>query len=78
MERLNEALENEDFLYFLGNTSDYTNGQTRYEYLTELLGSLAACPPHHKSGISAKIRRYFDYLYLVVFPKIPSSFFPSR
>jgi hypothetical protein len=76
MERVQEALENEDFLWFLNNTCDYTNGPTRYHLLVEWLDKASNGPAHLRTTFLKRAVLDFER-FLDIFSSLPPPSLPS-
>src|ERR1700744_2205104 len=73
MERVEKALDNEDFVFFLSNTYEYTNGPTRFARLQELLDEVTRRPKHQQKALFWRFLRVFNLYFIELFPLFPKN-----
>jgi hypothetical protein len=76
MERVQEALDNDDFLWFLNEKRHYTNGPTYFEQLKYWLEQAKTGPLHHKIDFNNRAIKLFN-TFLIQFSQLSPSRLPS-
>jgi hypothetical protein len=76
MERVLEALENSNFVWFLENNYTYTNGPTYFENLLHWLDKASLGPVHHTTDYIKRALKLFNH-YFSLFSNISPFLLPS-
>jgi hypothetical protein len=76
MERVQEALVNDDFLWFLNNNFTYINGYSYFEYIQEYINKANTGSSHHKNDYLRRALSLFN-IYYKKFQTISPSLLPS-
>jgi hypothetical protein len=88
MERVQKALDNDDFLWFLNNNYIYTNSPSYFEYIQDYINKANTGPSHHKNDYLRRALSLFNTYFKkfqTIFPSLLPSlrfsfslFFPKR
>jgi hypothetical protein len=76
MERVQEALANDNFLWFLNNNFTYTNGPSYFEYIQDWINKANTGPLQHKEDYLKRALKLFN-IYYNQFLNISSFLLPS-
>jgi hypothetical protein len=76
MEKVQEALANDDFLWFLNNNFTYTNGPFYFEYIQDWINKANTGPSQHKQDYLRRALKLFN-IYYKQFLNISPSLLPS-
>jgi hypothetical protein len=76
MERVQKALDNNDFLWFLNEKRHYTNGSTYFEQLKYLLEQAKTGPSYHRIDFNNRAIKLFN-IFFIQFSQLSPSQLPS-